>query len=188
MAAPGSADPGRGRPADAAVRAARWDRSADSRCGELNLTESQREQVQGDRRAAREAETRAVGERAMAARQALHAAITPTSFDEGLVRARAAELASVEADLAVSRARIYADVFQILTPEHRRRRRRSGGSANRPDRTSTAVTMWFAEIPKRSSSSSGLPLRGISRTAIRWTRMPASPTASATASPIPPAA
>ena len=98
---------------------------------ELNLTESQREQVRAIVEP-REAETRAVGERAMAARQALHAATTSASFDEGLVRARAAELASVEADLAVSRARIYADVLQILTPEQQAKAKEISGS--RPPR------------------------------------------------------
>jgi protein CpxP len=98
---------------------------------ELNLTESQREQVRTIVEP-REAETRAIGERAMAARQALHAATTSASFDEGLVRARAAELASVEADLAVSRARIYADVFQLLTPEQQAKAKEISGS--RPPR------------------------------------------------------
>ena len=98
---------------------------------ELDLTESQREQVRAIVEP-REAETRAIGERAMAARQALHAATTSASFDEGLVRTRAAELASVEADLAVSRARIYADVFQILTPEQQAKAKEISGS--RPPR------------------------------------------------------
>jgi protein CpxP len=98
---------------------------------ELNLTDAQREQVRAIVES-REAETRAIGERAMAARQALHAATTSASFDEGLVRARAAELAALEADLAVSRARIYADVFQILTPEQQAKAKEISGS--RPPR------------------------------------------------------
>ena len=83
---------------------------------ELNLTDAQREQVKQivD---SRQQEARAIGERAMAAREALHAATTSPSFDEGLIRAKAAEVAAIEADMAVSRARIFADVFQILTPE-----------------------------------------------------------------------
>jgi Spy/CpxP family protein refolding chaperone len=83
---------------------------------ELNLTDAQREQVKQivD---SRQQEVRAIGERAMAAREALHAATTSPSFDEGLIRAKAAEVASIEADMAVSRARIFADVFQLLTPE-----------------------------------------------------------------------
>ena len=53
---------------------------------------------------------------------------------------------------------------------------------------STAATMCRAEMPKRSSSSAGLPLRGTSRTARRRTPMPWGATASLTASPSPPAA
>jgi protein CpxP len=83
---------------------------------ELNLTEAQREQVRQIVES-HQAETRAVGERAMAARQALHAATTAPAFDEALVRAKAAELAAVEADFAVARARMFADVYQVLTPE-----------------------------------------------------------------------
>jgi protein CpxP len=83
---------------------------------ELNLTEAQREQVRQIVES-HQAETRAVAERAMAARQALHAVTTSPTFDEAQVRAKAAELAAVEADFAVARARIFADVYQILTPE-----------------------------------------------------------------------
>jgi periplasmic protein CpxP/Spy len=83
---------------------------------ELNLTDAQRDQVKQivD---SRQQEARAIGERAMAAREALHAATTSPSFDEGLIRAKAAEVAAIEADMAVSRARVFADVFQMLTPE-----------------------------------------------------------------------
>lgn len=52
----------------------------------------------------------------------------------------------------------------------------------------TASTMWRAEMPYTSSSSSGPPLRGISRTASRCTTIPAGASASLTASPSPPAA
>ena len=98
---------------------------------ELNLTESQREQVKTivD---SQEAEMRTVGERAMAARTALHAATTSPTFDEALIRAKAAELAMVEADAAVARARIFADVFQILTPEQQAKVKEISGS--RPPR------------------------------------------------------
>jgi protein CpxP len=97
---------------------------------ELNLTEAQREQVRVivEQQAA---QTRAIGERAAAAREALHAATTSASFDEGLVRARAAELAAVEADMAVARARIFADVFQILTPEQQAKAKEVSGSRPR---------------------------------------------------------
>jgi protein CpxP len=61
-------------------------------------------------------ERKALGERAMAARQALEAAVAGDTFDEPTVRMRSAELAVVEVDVAVSRARIYNEVFQMLTP------------------------------------------------------------------------
>jgi protein CpxP len=97
---------------------------------ELNLTEAQREQVRAIVEP-QQAETRAIGERAMAARDALHAATMSASFDEGLVRARAAELAAVEADMAVARARVFADVFQILTPEQQAKAKELSGSRGR---------------------------------------------------------
>jgi protein CpxP len=97
---------------------------------ELNLTEAQREQVRTIVEP-HESTMRSVGERAMTARQALHAATTSASFDEGLVRARAAELAAVEADMAVTRARIYADVFQMLTPEQQAKAKEISGSRPR---------------------------------------------------------
>ena len=97
---------------------------------ELNLTESQHEHVR-QIVGSRQQETRAIGERAMTAREALHAATTSPSFDEGLIRARAAELAAIEADMAVSRARIFADVFQILTPEQQAKAKEISGSRPR---------------------------------------------------------
>ena len=98
---------------------------------ELNLTDAQREQVRQivD---SRQQETRAIGERAMAAHEALRAATTSPSFDEGLIRAKAAEVAAVDADMAVARARIFADVFQILTPEQQAKAKELSGS--RPPR------------------------------------------------------
>jgi protein CpxP len=97
---------------------------------ELNLTDPQREQVR-QILDSRQQETQAIGERAMAAREALHAATTSPSFDEGLIRARAAELAAIEADMAVSRARVFADVFQILTPEQQAKAKELSGSRPR---------------------------------------------------------
>jgi protein CpxP len=98
---------------------------------QLNLSDAQREQVRAITES-HQAEMKAVGDRAMTARQALHAATTSPSFDEGAVRARAAELAAVEADIAVFRARLFADVFQILTPEQQAKVKELSGS--RPPR------------------------------------------------------
>jgi Spy/CpxP family protein refolding chaperone len=94
---------------------------------ELNLTEAQREQIRTIAASHQDA-LNGIGERAAAARGALHAATASASFDEGLVRARAAELAAVEADLAVVRARIYADALQILTPVQQAKAKELSGS------------------------------------------------------------
>lgn len=86
--------------------------------GELDLTEAQREQVRTimeTRRAADEP----LMERAQAARQALQTAIQTQPVDEATIRARSADLATIEADLAVSRARLQAEILALLTPEQR---------------------------------------------------------------------
>jgi Spy/CpxP family protein refolding chaperone len=82
----------------------------------LNLTDAQKAQLKGIVDSHRD-EWKGLGDRAMEARQAVHSAVTADAVDEGLIRARAAELATIESDLAVARARIHAEVFQILTPE-----------------------------------------------------------------------
>jgi Spy/CpxP family protein refolding chaperone len=82
----------------------------------LNLSEGQKDQVKNVMESRRD-ELKGLGDRARTARQALHAAVTADGLDEGLIRTRAADLATIESDLAVAHARIYADVFRILTPE-----------------------------------------------------------------------
>ena len=82
----------------------------------LNLTDAQKDQLKGVMDSHRD-ESKGLGDRAMKARQALQAAVMADALDEGLIRARAAELATIESDLAVAHARIHAEVFRILTPE-----------------------------------------------------------------------
>lgn len=84
----------------------------------LDLTDAQKEQVQAimERERPQFAELRA---RHREAARAVHQAVTADTFDEGTIRERAAALASVEADLAVLRARVHADVVQLLTPDQR---------------------------------------------------------------------
>jgi periplasmic protein CpxP/Spy len=86
--------------------------------GRLNLSDAQKEQVKAVMDS-HQAETKALAGRALTARRALEQAVTADTLDEGLIRARAAELAGVESDVAVSRARIHGEVLQILTPEQR---------------------------------------------------------------------
>jgi len=82
----------------------------------LDLTEAQRTRVREILDSHRD-EQRALGDKAFAAHTALEAAINGDVFDESAVRMRAAEVAAIDADMAVARARIYAEVFQILTPD-----------------------------------------------------------------------
>ena len=81
----------------------------------LNLTTDQRDRVRQIMESHRD-EQKAIGDREMTARGALNDAITGT-FDEGAIRSQAANLAAVDADQAVLQARIYSEVFQILTSE-----------------------------------------------------------------------
>jgi Spy/CpxP family protein refolding chaperone len=84
----------------------------------LDLSDAQREQVKGIVDSHRD-EQRAIAERARAAHDALEAAVTADQFDEGTVRARSAEAASVDADIAVAQARLRTEVLQILTADQR---------------------------------------------------------------------
>jgi Spy/CpxP family protein refolding chaperone len=82
----------------------------------LNLTDAQRSQVKSVLQA-HSSDLKAVGDRAFAAHQALEAVISADTVDESAIRARSADVATVEADMAVMRAQIRAEVWQILTPD-----------------------------------------------------------------------
>ncbi len=107
----GPGGPGhRGGPMGAALRVLR----------QLDLDESQREQV----RAVMEGyqpQLRALTEQLRPAHQALRETVTAEIPDEALIRERSAGVAAVEVELAVLRARIHTDVYQLLTPEQRQR-------------------------------------------------------------------
>ena len=85
---------------------------------ELNITDAQKAQIKTIADSHRD-EWKALGDRARTAHQALEQAVTADSVDEGLIRQRSAEVAAVEADMAVARARTHAEVFQLLTPEQK---------------------------------------------------------------------
>lgn len=82
----------------------------------LNLTDAQKQRVQ-EIVASHRDELRTAGQRAMAARTALQTATSAETFDEATVRTKAADAAAAEADMAVLRARVFAEVYQILTPD-----------------------------------------------------------------------
>jgi Spy/CpxP family protein refolding chaperone len=88
----------------------------------LNLTDAQREQLKNIAQARRD-EWRTLGDRARTARGSLIDAVTADAIDEALIRARAADVAAVEADMAVASAHAHAEVWQILTPEQQEQAR-----------------------------------------------------------------
>ncbi|MQA28752.1 MAG: periplasmic heavy metal sensor [Luteitalea sp.] len=82
----------------------------------LDLTDAQKERVKTIVESHRD-EMRATFDRGLKARAALDVAIGGDTFDEATVRTRAAEVATIDTDAAVSRARVFNEVYQILTPE-----------------------------------------------------------------------
>ena len=70
---------------------------------ELQLTQSQRDQIRAIADSHRD-EWKALADRLRAAHGALGAAVTGDTIDETLIRAKSADLAAVEADMAVARA------------------------------------------------------------------------------------
>jgi protein CpxP len=83
---------------------------------ELDLTDAQREQVKAIFDSHRD-EFQAIGERLKTAHQAQQAASEAQPLDEAAIRAASANIAAVQADAAVLRAKVHAAVFQVLTPE-----------------------------------------------------------------------
>ena len=83
---------------------------------QLDLSDAQMERFKSIAASHRD-DMKALGDRAMAAHQALEAAVTAETFDEATIRSRSTEVAAVQADMAVARARIRAEVLQVLTSE-----------------------------------------------------------------------
>lgn len=84
----------------------------------LGVTDALKEQIKGVMQSHRE-EWQALGRRAATARAALHDAVAADAPDDTAIRQRTAELAAVQADIAVARAHARAEIFQQLTPEQR---------------------------------------------------------------------
>jgi periplasmic protein CpxP/Spy len=89
---------------------------------DLALTDTQREQVR-TAVAAHKAEFDAVRDRMRTARTALQDAVTADAFDEAGVRQKSVDVAAVEADAAVLRAKVHSEVWALLTPEQQQKAR-----------------------------------------------------------------
>lgn len=88
----------------------------------LDLSDAQREQVKGIMDA-HKAEFEAQFQKIGPAQKALQDTITAETLDETAIRQRASELAAVEADGAVLRAKVHAQVWALLTPEQQQKAR-----------------------------------------------------------------
>jgi Spy/CpxP family protein refolding chaperone len=86
----------------------------------LDLTDAQRQQVRAAFDAHKD-ELKAIGDRMQTARKALQDAIAADAFDETAIRAKAADVALVDADAAVLRAKMHAAVIAVLTPEQQQK-------------------------------------------------------------------
>jgi len=102
---------------------------------ELQLTDGQRSQIQTIA-ASHKDEWKALATRARTAHQSLMTAVTTSPVDETTIRAKSADVAAVEADMAVAKAHVYSEVWPILTTDQQTRlqqlrtqfsARRSGG-------------------------------------------------------------
>lgn len=89
---------------------------------ELNLTDAQREQMRGVAEA-HAAEFKDIGDRLRTAHQGLQALITADTVDEAAIRSKSADIAAVQADAAVLRARVHQEVFSLLTAEQQAKAR-----------------------------------------------------------------
>ncbi len=119
----------------------------------LDLTETQREQI----RTAMEShkgEFDAQRQKAEPARKALNAAVMAETFNEATVRQAATDLAAAEADGAVLRAKVFSEVWALLTPEQQTKARELKSQAEqrrgeRPQR-----------LDQRGGPRQGRPKRG----------------------------
>jgi protein CpxP len=82
----------------------------------LDLTEEQRTQVRAIVGQHRD-ELRAAGQKLGAAFKAQRDAVSAVPVDEGLIRAKSAELAAAQTDAALLHAKVHSEVYQLLTPE-----------------------------------------------------------------------
>ena len=84
--------------------------------GQLNLSDAQQQQVRDIMQRDRDS-MRSTMQRLDQAMQAQRDAINQVPVNEQAGRAAAAQVALVQADVAVAQARVHADIWNILTPE-----------------------------------------------------------------------
>lgn len=87
---------------------------------ELNLSEDQQAQLRKIREA-RQDEFRQAGEKVHTAREGMRALIEAERIDEGAIRAKSAEVAAAEAEIAILNAKVRQEAVQILTSEQQQK-------------------------------------------------------------------
>jgi Spy/CpxP family protein refolding chaperone len=90
---------------------------------QLNLTDSQREQVRELTRQ-RQQNGEQIQQRLRAATDARRAAMDAVPVNEGAIRATTADLVAAETEAAILQAHLRADVFALLTPEQQEQARK----------------------------------------------------------------
>ena len=85
---------------------------------ELDLSDDQRAAIRSIAEQNR-SEGSAMAEQLGAARASLNEAVMVDVVNESTIRARAADVARLEADAAVQRAHVNAQIWQVLTPDQR---------------------------------------------------------------------
>lgn len=84
--------------------------------GQADPTDAQKEQIRNIRESHKD-EVRQIAERTRTAQQELAEASSGTTVDEAAIRAKSTALAAALADGAILRARVDAEIFNLLTPE-----------------------------------------------------------------------
>lgn len=83
---------------------------------QLDLTDDQKAQLKTIAESHRD-EFRAAGQKVGVAREAMRALLEADQIDEGAIRAKSAEVAAAEAEVAILNARVRQQSLQILTSE-----------------------------------------------------------------------
>ena len=86
----------------------------------LDLTDDQQAQLRKIREA-RQSEFKAAGEKLHAAREGMRALIEAATINEPAIRAKAADVAAAEAEVAILNARVRQESLQILTAEQQQK-------------------------------------------------------------------
>jgi protein CpxP len=84
----------------------------------IALTDAQKDQIRSIA-ASHQDEWKALADRGRAAHEALNGAVTADAVDDALIRQKSAEVAAVDAEMAVARAHAHAEVVQILTADQK---------------------------------------------------------------------